>query len=1338
MTPYDFSDVTALFDAEEASGSALLDVSGNENDLPDTLGVPGGITGIIGDGRGDLRSGSEHFTLNFSAGDAWDIRGVTSCTWAGWVKVLNTEQPYFFSIHDPASESRQALSLIVRSLVDTTPGPLVQMADGITSFNTKDVKVNAAVTLQLDVWQFIAGGYDAVRNKVFGAWGVAPGEFYYNETDGFAAGFGYSGSGAVTRVGHWNAEAGTAEIHIDHSMWFKGRALTQSELAIVWNNHQALPFDQLILRDPGVLNFREPYVVVELEQDQCRLLYGESPCTAALGTTGTRKCYNTRLTCQDTENYDSSTMLKDTSASAKDVKPQGWDVSTTGEVEASFDIGSDDVTPLGSFFKPDGMKLFIVGSTSDRILQYALSTPWDVSTAGLLEEEFAVPGSASPNGMFFKPDGLKLFEVGGTVDEVAQFPLTDAWDLSTVGVVEATFDVSSEDTNPVSIFFKSDGTKLFVLGAFNRKVFQYPLSTAWDISTAGLVEEEFTPIPIDTNPTGIAFKFDGSKLYFVGASTDTVHQFPLGTAWDLSTVGLFEATFVFTSEDTEPHSVFLKSDDGLKLYMVGNVSDTIHQYPLGDTVGNDGTIDGAVHVPAHVFGFGQALSFDGVDDSVEVPDPSDRYGFVGTASFTIEFVLDPETIPNSLAQLFDKEFTDGGGDQGWRIFLRRSDTSLVFERLRDGAVDTVSAPVLLLEARFWSAVYDGTDLILYEEGVEKARTTSAKLLLLPAPAEDLVIGNTSVGGTTKPYHGSIDEVRTWSVARTKAEIIERMVLPISGEETGLVSYFPLDDNPPSVATRTLRFTKPQVSTPRDLYLLPLLVDISTASTRINPGGGSRDRGVLGDRASVDIGFKDALGSDRVVDKYRTERISGTAQTDEGGYGPLERGSFWAKWRARNLFFQNRRLRILEGFIGQKLRDMRRRDYFVDQLRGPDADGRTVIRAKDVLKLADDDRAQAPGATPGELSAALTIGETTSFQATGALIADYPDEPGLVCIGTEVIEYQTRTQATVDNVQFNTLTRGERGTEAAAHDAEDRVQRCLEFVNVLPWKLAEDLLVNFGNIPAEFIPTADWDAEGEVWLVQFTLSAVITEPTSVAKLLAEITQQAQFFIWWDEYTQTIKLKALRPPTEDPVALNEVSHLIAGTSTIKEHPNQRLSQVWVFFTQKDPTKRLDDETNYSRVRIRADLEAEGPAQYGEARISKIFSRWLETEGQVSQMTRRTLDRYRDNPRTLKVRVDAKDRVALRVGEVADILMRTVLDDRGLEVSTRWQIISAREDPPGEAVSLELLEFEFTGRFAFYMEDAAPIFSNATDQEKKSGAWYSDDLGKFPDGTDGYQYQ
>lgn len=43
--------------------------------------------------------------------------------------------------------------------------------------------------------------------------------------------------------------------------------------------------------------------IVEIDLPQCTRTYGSAPCTAVLGTTGDRKCFNTLATCQDTANY---------------------------------------------------------------------------------------------------------------------------------------------------------------------------------------------------------------------------------------------------------------------------------------------------------------------------------------------------------------------------------------------------------------------------------------------------------------------------------------------------------------------------------------------------------------------------------------------------------------------------------------------------------------------------------------------------------------------------------------------------------------------------------------------------------------------------------------------------------------------------------------------------------------------------------------------------------------------------------------------------------------------------------------------------------------------------
>lgn len=55
------------------------------------------------------------------------------------------------------------------------------------------------------------------------------------------------------------------------------------------------------------MSTKEPITLCGLRQKFCTLTYGQSPCTAALGSTGDRKCFNTRKTCQDPANYDEGT-----------------------------------------------------------------------------------------------------------------------------------------------------------------------------------------------------------------------------------------------------------------------------------------------------------------------------------------------------------------------------------------------------------------------------------------------------------------------------------------------------------------------------------------------------------------------------------------------------------------------------------------------------------------------------------------------------------------------------------------------------------------------------------------------------------------------------------------------------------------------------------------------------------------------------------------------------------------------------------------------------------------------------------------------------------------------
>lgn len=525
----------------------------------------------------------------------------------------------------------------------------------------------------------------------------------------------------------------------------------------------------------------------------------------------------------------------------------------------------------------------------------------------------------------------------------------------------------------------------------------------------------------------------------------------------------------------------------------------------------------------------------------------------------------------------------------------------------------------------------------------------------------------------------------------------------------------------------LRFCKPGERLP-DVYCIPSVQSVSTAPTEINPGGGSQNSGPLGKRASIRVSFNDHPHSDNVVDPYVTER----------GYNPVERGTFWAKWIARNPYYNNRVLRVREGYVGQALTDMVTRTYLVDKIDGPDSRGRVQITAKDVLKLADNDRAQAPRPSAGELMIDYGEDDTISFlRVTRALAAEYP-APGTVRINGELMRYSGVSTISDSEIRLTGITRATDGSERDSHDAGDRVQVCLRYTNKRVDQLAYEWLTQFGEIPTAWINLAEWQAEASLWLQQFDLTGLITEPTGVTDLLSEITEQCLFFIWWDERAQKIRLQAIKPPVFQVVPkISDYANVIADSAQITQDPKGRVSQVWVFWGQRDPTEDLEKESNYRKVRIRADLEAEGAQQYGEQRIRKIYSRWLHSDAQAVNVTARLLSRYRSNPRYATISVDAKDR-AMWTGDVVDMLHRGVVDDTGAPLETRYQILSAEETVPGHSVEyrLEVYEYSINFRIGLWTEASAPPYASASDTQKATGAWWADANGKVG-GDPGYNW-
>ena len=167
------------------------------------------------------------------------------------------------------------------------------------------------------------------------------------------------------------------------------------------------------------------------------------------------------------------------------------DLANASYDSVSFSVAGQDSVPLGLAISEDGSKFYVTGNTNDSVFQYNLSSPWDITTASYSGNSLSVAAQdGSPFSIIFKTDGLKMYLVGSFTDTIYQYSLTTAWDISTASYDSVSFSVTSQASFPVDVAFKGDGTKMYVLGNTVDTIFQYALSTAWDVSTASKLLEK--------------------------------------------------------------------------------------------------------------------------------------------------------------------------------------------------------------------------------------------------------------------------------------------------------------------------------------------------------------------------------------------------------------------------------------------------------------------------------------------------------------------------------------------------------------------------------------------------------------------------------------------------------------------------------------------------------------------------------------------------------------------------------------------------------------------------------------------------------------------------------
>ena len=261
------------------------------------------------------------------------------------------------------------------------------------------------------------------------------------------------------------------------------------------------------------------------------------------------------------------------------------DVSTASFVRFDTVVAFNDVR--GISFKTDGTRIYTC-ELGDYIRETTLSTAWDISTHGSLVNTLRTDQThnANPAGIFFKDDGTELYVVDISADVVVQYSLSTAWDLSTASYTRkvSTTLGSANEYIPRGVSFSGDGENMYVVGTGQDTITRFTLSTAWDISTASYDSQGST---LQTSPLhesallGMFMKPDGTRFYATGNIQNKVFQWNPTTAYSVSDVGVtVDDSFSTSSQEGTPWWVYI-SPEGDHMYIGGGDGNGVDQYSLG-------------------------------------------------------------------------------------------------------------------------------------------------------------------------------------------------------------------------------------------------------------------------------------------------------------------------------------------------------------------------------------------------------------------------------------------------------------------------------------------------------------------------------------------------------------------------------------------------------------------------------------------------------------------------------------------------------------------------------------------------------------------------------------
>jgi hypothetical protein len=278
-------------------------------------------------------------------------------------------------------------------------------------------------------------------------------------------------------------------------------------------------------------------------------------------------------------------------------------------------------TPSGIFANTSGTRLYVSDQTPELVYQIELSEAWNLATAttttsyNISAQETAVVDLA-----FRVPEGNVMYVLGDTGNDITWYDLSTPWDVTTATFTTNSNTVSGaiQTTSPSGMYFKPDGTKLWVCST--SIIWQFTMSTPWDLTAASLTYDSISLTPgVDTSLQSLSFSPDGKYMYLVGITNDYIYEFFLPTAWNISGAVFTEnrkrirdVKAVYSSEGSVT-GIYVAYPNN-RMYLVGTQTDDIIEYLInGVTVdAKQFSVTGKGSFKDDVFVWGDVIVTEGV------------------------------------------------------------------------------------------------------------------------------------------------------------------------------------------------------------------------------------------------------------------------------------------------------------------------------------------------------------------------------------------------------------------------------------------------------------------------------------------------------------------------------------------------------------------------------------------------------------------------------------------------------------------------------------------------------------------------------------------------------